>query len=54
LSSLFRMSEIRPKLSLDLRNKLVQEYREDINKLEDLIDRDLSVWMNTDFNGVGG
>lgn len=35
----------KPKMSLDLRHKLTQEYREDILKLQDLIQQDLSSWL---------
>jgi hypothetical protein len=33
------------KLSQDLRKQLIQEYQEDIFKLQDLIQRDLSAWL---------
>lgn len=35
----------KPKLSLEVRQRLVETYREDILKLQDLIDRDLSGWL---------
>jgi hypothetical protein len=35
-----------PKLPADLRSKLLKFYREDILKLEMLLDRDLSIWLN--------
>jgi len=35
-----------PKLPADVRAKLLDLYREDILKLEALLDRDLSVWLN--------
>jgi hypothetical protein len=35
-----------PKLPADLRSKLLAFYREDIHKLEMLLDRDLSIWLN--------
>ena len=34
-----------PKLSPDLRARLLEIYREDIARLEMLIDRDLSAWL---------
>lgn len=34
-----------PKLPADLRSKLLNFYREDIFKLEGLLDRDLSIWL---------
>lgn len=35
-----------PKFPADLRAKLIDLYREDINKLETLLNRDLSIWLN--------
>lgn len=35
-----------PKLPADLRAKMLALYREDILKLEGLLDRDLSIWLN--------
>lgn len=35
----------KPKLSSDIRKKLILVYREDILKLQDLIERDLSAWL---------
>ncbi|HET9908870.1 MAG TPA: sulfotransferase, partial [Anaerolineales bacterium] len=35
-----------PKFPPDLRAKLLDIYREDINKLEGLLGRDLSIWLN--------
>lgn len=35
-----------PKLPPDLRAELIDFYREDILKLEELIDQDLSIWLN--------
>ena len=35
-----------PKLPTDLRAELLNLYREDILKLESLLDRDLSIWLN--------
>lgn len=35
----------KPKLSIELRKKLVEVYREDILKLQDLIQRDFSKWL---------
>jgi len=35
-----------PKFPADVRAKLLDLYREDILKLEELLDRDLSVWLN--------
>ena len=35
-----------PKLSLELRQQLMQEYRDDILMLQDLIERDLTKWIN--------
>jgi hypothetical protein len=35
----------KPKLSPKIRKQLVEEYREDILQLQDLIDRDLTLWL---------
>jgi len=35
-----------PKLPSELRAELIKLYREDILELEDLLDRDLSIWLN--------
>jgi hypothetical protein len=35
----------KPKLSPKLRKQLTEDYREDILKLQDLIGRDLSKWL---------
>lgn len=35
-----------PKFPPDLRQELIAYYRDDILKLEELIDRDLSIWLN--------
>jgi hypothetical protein len=35
-----------PKFPADLRAELLEFYREDILKLETLLDRDLSIWLN--------
>lgn len=35
----------RPEVSLELKAKLTEEYREEIEKLGELIDRDLSLWL---------
>ena len=35
----------KPKLTPELRQQLIAEYREDINKLQDLIRQDLSRWL---------
>ena len=37
----------KPALSLEIRNKLIMEYKEDISKLQDLIQQDLSNWIKT-------
>jgi hypothetical protein len=34
-----------PRLDPDLRAQLIQEYRDDILRLQDLIQRDLSIWL---------
>jgi len=36
---------IKQPLSRELRQNLLQEYREDILKLQDLIERDISEWL---------
>lgn len=36
----------KPKLSLDLRHQLTQEYENDLLKLQDLIQKDLSPWLS--------
>ena len=38
--------EAPPKFPADLRAELLKLYREDIRKLETLLDRDLSIWLN--------
>ena len=38
-------SLIKPQLSSEVRSQLIQVYREDILKLQDLIERDLSQWL---------
>jgi hypothetical protein len=38
--------ESAPKLPPDLRAQLLKLYREDILKLQELLDRDLSIWLN--------
>ena len=35
----------KPSLQLEVRKKFIEEYREDILKLQELIDRDLSQWL---------
>lgn len=35
----------KPQISPDIRHQLTQEYREDILKLQDLIQQDLSIWL---------
>jgi hypothetical protein len=35
-----------PKFPADLRAKLLDLYREDIHRLEAMLDRDLSIWLN--------
>jgi hypothetical protein len=35
-----------PKFPPDLRAELIEYYRSDIHQLEELIDRDLSIWLN--------
>lgn len=37
----------KPKLSIEIKQKLTQEYREEITKLQDLIEQDLSIWLKT-------
>ena len=46
LSSLRQLNLPKPVLSQDLRSQLIEVYREDILKLQDLINRDLSKWLN--------
>jgi hypothetical protein len=36
----------KPKIEPELRQQLTEEYSEDILKLQDLINRDLSSWLN--------
>jgi hypothetical protein len=36
---------LRPEIPKDVRNRLTEDYREDIQKLQDLIDRDLTSWL---------
>ena len=40
-------NSLRPQCPPDVRRELVAVYREDILKLQDLIDRDLSAWLRT-------
>lgn len=37
---------VKPSLSLEMRRRLIEMYREDILKLQDLIQRDLSPWLD--------
>lgn len=37
---------VRPSISPEIRHQLTQVYRDDILKLQDLINRDLSIWLN--------
>ena len=39
---------VKPLLPLDLREKLIETYREDIEKLQDLLNRDLSQWLQVE------
>ncbi len=43
--NLMSLNLVRPQLPLEVRRQLVQEYREDILRLQELIDRDLSKWL---------
>ena len=45
VNKLKRWNQCKPELSLDIRKQLIQEYREDILNLQDLIQRDLSKWL---------
>jgi hypothetical protein len=38
-------NQVKPQLALDTRKQLILEYREDILKLQELIERDLSKWL---------
>ncbi len=41
----FQYNLVKPQLSPEVRQQLIQTYREDILKLQDLIERDLSKWL---------
>jgi hypothetical protein len=45
LNWLNRMNSKRPRLAPDIRAELIEGYRDDILKLQDLIGRDLSAWL---------
>ena len=45
--SLMNQNLTRPQLSLELRNQLVGVYQQDILRLQDLIERDLSKWLES-------
>jgi Sulfotransferase domain len=45
-NNLKQKNAIKPKLDPELRQKLTQDYREDILKLQDLIQKDLFLWLN--------
>ena len=36
---------VKPTIPAAIRNELIDEYKEDIKRLEKLIEKDLSVWM---------
>jgi hypothetical protein len=47
---------VRPQLSPEVRGRLIEEYREDVLKLQDLIEQDLSFWLKPEdelFSGSG-
>lgn len=44
-SYLKEKNTFKPKLELDVRRQLIEEYRDDILKLQELIQRDLSKWL---------
>lgn len=44
-NNLKQKNAIKPKLDPELRHQLTQDYREDILKLQDLIQKDLSLWL---------
>ncbi len=46
VASVNKQNNWKPKLDPQLRQELTQEYKEDILKLQDLIDKDLSVWIS--------
>jgi len=43
---IFKLNLIKPMLSRELRSKLLNAYREDIEKLQELTQLDLSLWLN--------
>jgi len=48
------LAEEPPPLSPTLRAELLEDYREDILRLQDLIGRDLSLWLESDRAGSRG
>lgn len=46
VTNLNNINLVRPQLSNDVRRKLIKLYREDILKLQDLVQRDLSKWLD--------
>jgi hypothetical protein len=44
---------VKPTMPAEIRKKLMDGYKEDIQRLERLIERDLSVWMRVDDRGSG-
>jgi hypothetical protein len=45
IDTIMRKNLVKPELSSDIRKNLIHVYREDILKLQDLIERDLSAWL---------
>ena len=45
-NNLMNLNLSKPQLSPEIRNQLVEVFREDIVQLQDLINRDLSAWLN--------
>ena len=46
INKLIKQNSYKPKLSIEDRNQLIQIYREDILKLQDLLELDLSAWLS--------
>jgi hypothetical protein len=42
---------VKPTISSEIRKEMMDGYKEDIQQLERLIERDLSVWMRTEDRG---
>lgn len=49
-NKIFRQNLIRPEMSAEIRRALLAEYRTDILSLQDLLGRDLGIWLSEDIH----